>query len=250
MNKCKKSYTVKVYECDQNSTLRFSSLFNLFQDMADLHSHEMGLGYDYCLDHGIGWVGASYAVKINRMPKFAETYTIETWPSAKTSISGIREFVATTETGERLFYASSQWVLVNLSTKRPIRIDDNVINYSLIPERVIDTTFPAIALPEQIDFTQTFPVRFDEVDINKHVNNAIYPAWASESVPRSFRQTHTITAADIAFKKPATYSDDICIETQISETGINETETLHVIKSNNDAKNVFARIRLKWNQCG
>lgn len=65
-------HTVKIYECDRKKQLRLHCLFNLFQDAADMHADALGVGYEYCLSRGIGWVGANYHLKINRLPLWQE----------------------------------------------------------------------------------------------------------------------------------------------------------------------------------
>ena len=187
MEKRTLSRTVKIHECDANGVLRFDLIFDLFQDLADTHAAEMGLGYEYGISRGIGWVGANYAVKVERMPALNESFTLATWPSDKTLITGIREFSAIDEQGKPLFYASSQWALINLATKRPVKIEGNVPAYDVLPERMVETAFANPALPERTDFSAVFPVRWSEIDLNKHVNNTNYPLWASEAVPRDFR---------------------------------------------------------------
>ena len=85
-------HTVKIYECDRKKQLRLHCLFNLFQDAADMHADALGVGYEYCLSHGIGWVGANYHLKINRLPLWQEKIVLMTWASGKTAVSGIRDF--------------------------------------------------------------------------------------------------------------------------------------------------------------
>ena len=85
-------HTVKIYECDRKKQLRLHCLFNLFQDAADMHADVLGVGYEYCLSRGIGWVGANYHLKINRLPLWQEKIVLTTWASGKTVVSGIRDF--------------------------------------------------------------------------------------------------------------------------------------------------------------
>lgn len=240
MDKLKKDFSVRIYECDRDGSLHFGKIFNLFQEVADENANQIGVGYDYCLAHNIGWVGAGYVVKIDRMPACEEKFTLYTWPSDKTAVSAIRDFKAVSEKGDTLFYATSQWALVNLETKRLVRMEENLPPYEPIRERVIDSTFPAIPLPERVDHSLTYPVRFDEIDINKHVNNAVYPLWASEAVPSDFRSSHTVKGLSVAFKRPAVFGTTIAAETQIDET-----TTRTAIKSADDGT-VFARVQIDW----
>lgn len=233
-------HTVKIYECDRTKRLRLHCLFNLFQDVADEHADSLGVGYDFCLSRGIGWVGANYHLKIDRLPQWRESFTLSTWASGKTAVSGIREFKAVVASGETLFYASSQWALIGLETMRPVSVAKNLTDYVLHTERVIDTTFPAVPLPERDDAAVEFAVRCDDIDINDHVNNAVYPIWALDGLPRDYVQEHDIAEMEIAFKKPARIDDKIAVFTQID--GLTTT---HAIASPDKSKN-FARVRIGW----
>lgn len=240
MEKLITPYTIKIYECDRHKQLRLLCLFNMLQDVADMHADKLGVGYDFCLQHGIGWVGANYHLKIGRLPHWQEKITLETWASGKTAVSGIRDFEAFGENGDSLFHASSQWALINLESLRPVAVAKNLPEYEIRPVRKIDTSFPPIPLPERTDFEYPLAVRYDDIDVNNHVNNAVYPLWASESVPHDFREDKDIAEMEIAFKKPALFDDAVAVFTQIDGD-----VTTHRIASADQAKD-FARVRITW----
>ena len=55
-----REYPVRSYECDRDGQLRLITLLNIFQDVADSHANQMGLGYDFCRTKGLAWVGSNY----------------------------------------------------------------------------------------------------------------------------------------------------------------------------------------------
>ena len=57
------------YECNRDGTLRLLTLMNIFQDTADTHASNLGVGIEHCLAHGLAWVGSNYQVAIDRMPR-------------------------------------------------------------------------------------------------------------------------------------------------------------------------------------
>ena len=233
-------HIVKVYESDRKGELHLRNLFNLFQDAADRHADVLGCGYEFCRTHGVGWVGANYHLKINRMPRRHESFVLTTWASGRTAVCGIRDFKAVDEQGELLLYASSQWALIDLNSKRPVSVAKNLPDYQLHAERMIDTKFPAIILPDLFSTELHFPVRYEEIDLNNHVNNAVYPVWAAEGVSHDFRLKHDIAEMEIAFKKPAVFDDEIVVFTQTEGA-----TTIHKIASAGEEKE-FARVRILW----
>ena len=240
METLKLPHTVKVYESDSKAEMHLGSLFNLFQDAADRHADILGCGYEYCRTHGIGWVGANYHLKINRLPQRHESFVLTTWASGKTAVCGIRDFKAVNEKGELLFYASSQWALIDLNSKRPVSVIKNLPDYQLHDERMIETKFPSIILPETTGTQSRFPVRYEEIDLNNHVNNAVYPIWAAEGVAHDFRLAHNISEMEIAFKKPACLEDEIAVFTQTQ--GLTTTHSI----TSPDKEKEFSRVRIVW----
>ena len=240
MEKYTKEYEIRSYECDKDCRLRLLTIFNLMQDMADTHAELMGVGYDICFQKGIGWVGGNYHLRINKLPKWREKFTLKTWPAATTFVTGIRDFEALDKEGEVLFQASSQWVLIDLAKGRPVSVAKNLGEYELLSERAIETNFPALVFPKRIDFQKKFFVRYDDIDMNNHVNNAVYPVWAAESVPLSFRTTQEILELEVSFKKPALLGDTVLIETQIDEN-----RTYHLIK-NEKSETTLAQVTILW----
>ena len=45
---------------------------------------------------------------------------------------------------------------------------------------------------ESVDCEKTFHVRYDDLDINNHVNNTVYITWALEALDCDFRKSHNI----------------------------------------------------------
>lgn len=234
------TYHVKSYECDRNGTLRLLTLMNIFQDAADSHASNLGLGMEYCLQHELAWVGSNYHIKITRMPKLHEKITVSSWPAVEKKLGAIREFVIKDEDGEKIITASSQWVLIDFIKKRPVSLRDNLPFYNVIEERALVSDFTRIAELQRSDVEAEFKVRYDDIDINHHVNNAVYPLWASESVGDEFRLHHSPSEIEIAFKKEGLYGETVIVNTQIDNQ-----QSLHSIKSTFDNREL-AKVKILW----
>ena len=238
--KIEKEYSIRTYECDKNENLRLLTLMNILQDVADSHASAMGLGLEYCLSKGFAWVGSNYHLQISRLPKIHEKIRVRSWPAVEKKLGAIREFEILAENGESIIKASSQWILIDATRRRPIALRENLPMYKVIEERIIDTDFPKILELQRVDKIADFFIRFDDIDLNNHVNNAVYPLWASEAVDSNFRSEHTPSEIEIAFKKEGLYGETIRVETQSDNL-----TTSHSIKAINDGREL-ARIRINW----
>lgn len=240
MQKFIKPHVVHSFECDNRLRLRVRSLFNLFQDLADEHANEMGLGYHYCHERDLGWIGAAYHVRIFKWPVWEDKLTLATWPSAVTPVAGIRDFTITNVVGEVIVAASSMWVVLDLKRMRPVPVARHMPAYKLVSEKALEPDFTKLEPLCHIDNTRVFDVHVDEIDLYNHVNNAVYPSWILDAFESDFLKEHDLSEIKILFKHPAVYTDKIVMETQIDEK-----ETRHIIRSDTNEK-VFADIKAVW----
>lgn len=242
LKKFERNYPIRSYECDKNGHLRLITLMNIFQDMADSHANLMGLGYDFCKTKGLAWVGSNYHVIIERMPAWHETITISTWPCVEKKLGAVRDFEVKDEDGMTIIRASSQWILINFEKRRPVGLRENLPQYRIIDERAIEGDFEKITDVSRTDASAEFKVRFDDIDINKHVNNAVYPLWATESVGDAFREKHCPAELEIAFKKEGLFGEKVRVETEIQD-GL----SIHSIKASGDGREL-AKAKIYWKQ--
>lgn len=240
IQKAVKDYVIRSYECDKNGFLRLVTLMNIFQDIADSHASELGVGMDYCQKNGFAWVGANYHIKISSYPKFHQKIIVQSWPSAEKKLGAYRDFLVTDEKGNEIICASSQWILIDFAKKRPLSLHDNLPQYTIINERALETDFSKIENISHPDSSTEFRIRFDDIDFNNHVNNSIYLLWATEAVDAQYRLSHLPQEIEISFKKEALLGDNISVITQYSGN-----ETLHSIISLQDNREL-SRLKIFW----
>ena len=240
MEKYVKDYNLRTYECDKNGYLRIVTLLNILQDMADSHAANLGLGMEFCLSNGLAWVGANYHIKISRMPKIHEDIRLVTWPSEERKLGAIRDFAVYDSNNDLIICATSQWILIDFARKRPVALKDKLPQYKVVNEHSLVSDFEKLPEPETMDFCKTFSVRFDDIDINMHVNNALYPLWATEGLPHDFRENHLPQEIEISFKKEGHLGEDVEVVSQLSDN-----LSVHSIKALSDNREL-SRIRIKW----
>ncbi len=240
--KYRKEYNIRSYECDRNNNLRILTLMNILQDMADDDAARLGFGLKFCIEHGMTWVGTNYALEIDRLPKIHENIAIETWPSAKNKLSAYRDYEVFGEDGSSIIRASSQWVLINLEKWRPISVMDNMPQHLPLNERALDTDFPKISEITDGDSQFKFRVRFDDIDLNKHINNAVYILWAAEAVEPEFRLAHNPARIDINFRKEGYMGEKIMVTTKMDSN-----KSYHSIRTyDSDNERELARAVIEW----
>lgn len=240
MEKSVKTHKILSFEVDSQKQLRLHSLFNLFQDVADLSASSIGVGYDFCCQNNLGWVAFSYHVKIEQMPVWRDEITLETWPSGTTAVCGIRDFRVKNGAGDILISASSQWALIDTKALRPASIAKHLPHYEPLNERALLSDFSKIQVPNGTPKTLLFPVHRDDIDMNRHVNNALYPTWCLDCLDDDFLRDYRLGELQIFFKKPIVFGTTVAVQTYAQGE-----ETVHVITD--EGRTVeFARVKMNW----
>lgn len=240
VSKYKKEYFVKSYEVDCHGFLRILTLMNLLQDIAVENADVLGFGFRTCQDKGGVWVGSNYLVKIERLPKINEKIIIETWPAEGKLWGAIRNFVVKDAAGNIIIRASSQWVLIDSIRRRPVMLGKYFPEYSFLDEKVFDDEFQKLPAHDDNCSVKDISVRFDDIDINNHVNNAVYLVWASDGLDNEFRMRNIPAEFEVSFKKEALLGEEIKVLTK--QKG---SESIHYI-IDKESGTSLAECRFIW----
>ena len=104
-----------------------------------------------------------------------------------------------------------------------------------------DLKYNKIPQISQSDNEKTFEIRYDDIDVNRHVNNAKYIVWALESLPVEFLKTNSLKRIDIQYKKDISYGGSVIAAVQIMEN-----KTIHSIKNASSGEDLCV-LSLEWN---
>lgn len=235
-------FEIKTYQCSEFGTFKLKTLFDYLQELASDHADKIGVGYEECLKKNCAWVCAKYHLVINSFPKLKDKISIETWPSKFVGPTGIREFVVKNDNGDILIRAVSQWVLIDIKRLRPV-ITQNVFDCSKIePGEELGITLDKI-LPMSNEDVQVVEhsLCYDDVDVNHHINNAVYVALIEDSLMRKIKDEYIVNEVSVDFKKSAVLSDEkVLVKSKFGEDGADFTV------SSVDGKVDFARVNVKY----
>ena len=233
-------HVIKPYECGDNAKLKISALMNLLQDASEQHVVRLGLGIDFCLEKKAGWMVMKYDIEIIDMPAANEKVTITTWTSSINNVRATRDTVIKGKNGRDLIRATSQWVLVCTERRRPVSLAEYLPPTPVVEERLFEKAFEKIEKVKRVDFSINYSVKVDYIDMNKHVNNALYPVWASEAVSDDYRLNHVPERIRIDFCAESLYRELVEISSQIDDL-----TTVHNLWSKTSEK-LLARVKINW----
>jgi len=223
-----KEYQVKYYEMDFNKGLKPSALLNFLQDMATENAEMLGFGPSFVFPRNYAWFLIKYHMEFDEYPCDLDNLIIKTEARGISKIIASRDFEIWTTGGERLARVASSWMLVDLETKRPLSLAKAIDFMPMNEKREDDLQYEKITTPEKIDYEKTFEIRFDDIDVNQHVNNANYIVWAFEALPYEFKAQHKLKTLDITYKKEIVHGHSVISQVELNE----ETKTsTHVLKN-------------------
>ena len=193
---------LQTYQCDRYGNMRPGILMNELQGMGDSNAEKMGYGHTFIHETNVAWVVTHYLVDIIKMPRNSEMLTYATWPAKHDNLRAIRDFEIRGESGELYVRATSQWVLFDLKNRRMVRIDDWIKENTWPTDvvRAYDRKFERFPNFEATK-THVLKCRFDDIDENQHINNAVYAVWATESVGYEYRNTHKLRGIELNYKR-------------------------------------------------
>ncbi len=207
---------MQAYQCDRYGNVRPLILMNELQGMADKHAEILGCGRTYLTANNLAWVVTHYLVDIIEMPTENEELSFITWPSCQDALRATRDFEIHGADGRLMVRATSQWILIDMQRRRPMRLDEHLPKWLINPVRAWERSFDKFPsfVPEK---THVMKCRFDDIDVNQHINNAVYAVWATESVGYVYRNQHKLSRIELNFKKEISPdSPEVAIDVAIS----------------------------------
>ena len=234
-------FSVHGYDVDAFHTLAVPALAGYLEEVAAHHATDLGCGLDALAGRGLTWVLVRQRIELSTPIALGDELTITTWPSGIDRLLVSREFVVARAEGEEVARASTRWLLLDVATRRPIRPDD-VLDAALRPvrERVAEIA-ARLAAPGAGAAERTFDVRFSDIDVNRHVNNTSYVAWALESVDPATWTGMRAASVEAHYLAEALLGDDILARTA-PDAG---DELAHAVLRGRDGKEL-ARLRTRW----
>jgi len=237
-----KIYTVQQYETDQRGFARPVALLNYLQSAAGEHSALLGVAVSDLRKSGHTWVMSRLHLTMERYPRGGSKVRILTWPATRKTLFTVRDFELFDTEGVMIGRATTSWAVLNLTTRRPVKLVDVLPIYPLNPERALDDAFSTLPLLEQEEYELRLPVLRGDLDLNRHVNNTVYAGWALETIPEEVDNSCRLAAIEIGFRAEALYGDTIVARTARAEdTGC----YLHSIESSSNGREL-ARLRTCW----
>ena len=217
------SWAVRTYECGPDGRATMASVCNWLQEAASLNAETLAFSKsDFeAAGENISWVLTRLKVRIARFPKWEEKVSILTFPRGGRRIVAYRDFVLTDADGAELGRATSEWMLIDLASRKIVAIPDGVFAAANTVREPVFGEEPFAKLrwdckAESPD-ALVLRARRGDIDLNGHVNNVHYVEWLIEGRPEAAGPCHEI---DIVFKSETLAGEEVRVESVETEPGV------------------------------
>ena len=212
----------------EDGKLKLVAAFQMMQDCSELWFTSEPEFEAYMRENNLTQLLASRQVDIIRVPSYGENLTITTRVYECLGYYGFRNTIITDEAGLPCYATWSTGVCVNHETGRLSKMDPSIVSLMCIdPKYDMKYLDRKISLPKmELKSSEPIMVMRDDIDYNRHMNNAQYIRIACEFLPTDFM----VKRVRVEYKKPARmgdilYPQVLCIDDKmfvelISENGL------------------------------
>ena len=224
MERGRYQFKVRSYECGPDGRATLPTICNLLQEAASLHAASLGFGKgDFAAaGENISWVLTRMVVKMNRYPVWEDELTVETFPRGGRKIVAWRDFEVKDAKGETLGVASSEWMIIDLATRKIHAIPEKVFaaNDPTNTPVLGHEPFAKFRYPESGgQFSQAdrspllhFVAQKSQIDLNGHVNNVHYINWMLEPC-----ESRCPAEMEVVFRSETFAGDEVRVETAAAD---------------------------------
>lgn len=212
---------IRFFQIDSHSCMTPAALLSALQEMAIVHSAELGYTIDYNTEHRCFWSVLNWHLKLYRMPKYGETIHLQTWSDKFARFQANRSFFIFDEAGNKLLDGISRWVFMDMDKRRPINVPPEMI------EKYHSGQLSAIEgekflMPKEPTGTllccRDLVVTRRDTDTNGHANNVKYLEWIMDDIPDEIYVALALRDIRIVYRKECLRGDTITIKTYLQET--------------------------------
>lgn len=242
-----RAYDIRSHEVDNHGKLRPVILLKYLQNAASEHAMQLGISVRSLKESGLTWVMSRMHILMNQYPHRGDLLVVKTWPALREGLFSIRDYELLDGGGEVVGTATSSWAVLDLKSRRPVRIVDRLPDYPLRPLRALEDGFASLPILKNPETRVCLPVLRADLDLNQHVNNTVYAGWGLEAAPCRVADSCQPMEIEIGFRAEAHYGDSI-VSLCAAERGDGHC-LLHRIEQA-DSGLELARLRTRWKPLG
>ncbi|MBN1891720.1 MAG: hypothetical protein JW780_02985 [Clostridiales bacterium] len=114
-------FDVIIADVDCRDQMHLHSLLGVLQESAARNAEDFGWGASTMDRKNAAWVILRMSVRMKRRPRIGESISVETWSRGYKRLYYFREFLIYDEDSNLIGKATSMWIAIDKTTRRPLR---------------------------------------------------------------------------------------------------------------------------------
>jgi len=235
-------FTVRSSEIDYRGLATMPALVSYMQEAAWENTATLGISMYELQAQGLTWVLQRMRIEIFRYPKHTESITVKTWASGREKVFLHRDFRIYSAGRELLGQATSVWLVMDIVKRQLVSVPDFIMVHEIVPDNEpLPFAKGKMAQLQEVKYEQQMPVRWHDIDLNRHVTNTRYLQWALDTLPVEVLEQQ-LSETDIIFRAESVLGDTII---SVAGAGKAAGEYLHKLSSQETGKELV-QARTVW----
>ncbi|MCL2144110.1 MAG: thioesterase [Endomicrobia bacterium] len=235
-------FKVRFHEMTTDRSVPVWIVQNYFQQAAAMDAKNLSYGIEELFSNGIAWALIDIKFEILGEIKGVQNVKVKTWHCFSDKIYSRRDFIVYDENGDEKIKGASSWVIIDLAKRKIAKTPQSMLSRRIEP---IANMEPAVVKPPP--FEGKTPVtsiriktRLEDIDINNHVNNIHFTAWAFEGVPETVKQNNSLEEIAVNYKAEAIIGENITVKTYNADNN----SFYHILTRDSDGKEIASAYTL------
>ncbi|MFI3285074.1 MAG: thioesterase [Rikenellaceae bacterium] len=211
-------HTFVVSSCDMDiwGYLKPTSLLNICQEVAYIHSSQLGFGYDLLAELNAAWVLSRVHAQIERLPAWREQVRVRTWHKRQSGLFALRDYIFYDSQERPIIKVTTSWLIINTQTRRISRVDrifgsNSELQLLSYNSDALEAEAERIECMGQATPVGEHKVVYSDMDVNQHVNNARYLEWVCDHSPLQISKEHALKDFTLNFNHEAKFGELILL---------------------------------------
>ncbi len=211
----RQDFSLGYFDVDPKLRVSPMAYWRILQNAAAAHASLLGASTEELRRQGLTWMLSRMVLHIHEHPSYGDPLHVETWPSTRLrGVRAYRDFVVKDRGGEVLASAASLWVMVDLATRKPVRVPEAIVQLRHDPGYTIPAfrdALPTLRAPDAVPFRALW----SDSDQNEHVNNVAYVRWGVDALPTAFLEAHTLRAFEVHYLREVALGEEVEVHTAL-----------------------------------
>ena len=222
-------YRVNYNDADFTGKLSIPRLGNYILDTAGLHAMELNISMQALQNKNMTWVISGLHFDFYSFPEVNAFIFVKTKISDYSKITCKRDFFITGSDNAKVADVSSEWLIINTLTRRPVFLDDAFPG-------VGDLVFEKENQVEKykhlrFNFSENakrlkYRVMYSDIDLNGHLYSMRYLEMSLNMLGEDFFKSGKIVSADLNFLSEVLYNQEVELIMQAPSPDCRQIEML------------------------